>query len=100
MSTELTVPLPKVTEAIAEYQNQFEMLRQQLEQLERNFNEQKANGINTLNMLTGAIKALEQLQNVAVPVVPPAPPQELADVFNSELCRECEERREDSQEVS
>lgn len=94
MSTEMIVSLPKIEEAIVDYQNQFEMLRQQLEQLERNFNEQKSNGINTLNMLTGAIKSLEQLRTVAVP----APPS--VDVLNSDACRECEERREDSQEVS
>jgi len=89
MSTELTVPMLKIDDAIVEYHNQYELLRQQLEQLERNFNEQKTNGINTLNMLLGAIKSLEQLRSVAVPA--PLPDTD---------CKECEERREDSREDS
>jgi len=91
MSTELTVPMLKIDDAIVEYHNQYELLRQQLEQLERNFNEQKTNGINTLHMLTGAIKSLEQLRTIAVPAVPPAAEAD---------CKECEERREDSREDS
>lgn len=64
-----------VTKSIAEYRQQYELLGNQIQQLEQNYQTQRTLAVNTLNQIAGAISALETLMqhDQPVPAPPPAP---------------------------